>query len=57
MTDEHRQAIMTTPTPQEASARVLQLHSKNTGVYQPMELIEVWKLALILATEYQENKT
>ena len=46
---------MTNPTPQEASTRILRLHSENTGVYQPMELIEVWKLALILATEYQEK--
>lgn len=46
---------MPNPTPKESATRILQLHSKNTGAYQPMELIEVWKLALILATEYQEK--
>ena len=46
---------MTNPTPKEASIRVIKLHHKFTGAYQPMELIEVWKLALILATEHQEK--
>ena len=46
---------MTNPSPEEAAELVVKLHRKFTGAYQPMELIEVWKLALILATEYQEK--